>query len=202
MAGINLSSDPLFMYKLELLYLSWVPQTSGLPRSMPIKILALIPMSINSGQCWSIPGIDHSAELRRIEKNCEEFIGIDRQWSALRDISDQCHDFDRHWSALGNDRGSPETCTQRKRGTKNSTLGVLILEMIPFFKLFIVVHIYERSLTLLKSHFLKHTVLSSKTPKFIKILSKTWWHLMKDHHDRNQIQPVYAVALLLPIRRW
>ncbi len=39
---------------------------------MSTKILALVPMSTNSG--------------------------IDRQWSALRDISDQCHDFDRHWS--------------------------------------------------------------------------------------------------------
>ncbi len=47
-------------------------------RSMPIKILALIPML----------------------------------------ISDQCHDFDRHWSALGNDRGSPVYAMKMRAGRR------------------------------------------------------------------------------------
>ena len=47
------------------------PSINAQCRSKSIKIVALIPMSINSDQ-----------------------------WSALRGISDQCHDFDRHWSAL------------------------------------------------------------------------------------------------------
>ncbi len=47
------------------------PSINAQCRSKPIKIVALIPMSINSNQ-----------------------------WLAMRGISDQCHDFDRHWSAL------------------------------------------------------------------------------------------------------
>ncbi len=48
------------------------------------------PMPINAYQNSGIdPNVDQSA-----------MIGIDS-------ISDQCHDFDRHWSALGIDRGSP-----------------------------------------------------------------------------------------------
>ena len=46
--------------------------------SMPIKIMSLI---LNLSQCWSL-------------------IGIDRHW-------DQCQNFDRQWSALCNDWGSP-----------------------------------------------------------------------------------------------
>ncbi len=42
-----------------------------------IKILPLIPMSINADQFLSIPN-----------------------WEALRGISDQCHDFDRHWALI------------------------------------------------------------------------------------------------------
>ena len=57
-------------------------------RSVPIKILALIPMSINSSQCRSVP----------LNADWSELIGIDQQWSALKGISDQCHDFDWHWS--------------------------------------------------------------------------------------------------------
>ena len=48
-------------------------------RSMPINIMALI---------WNT-------------SQCRSFIGIDRHWN-------QCQNFDRHWSTLGIDRGSPE----------------------------------------------------------------------------------------------
>ena len=62
-----------------------------------------------NAQCWSMPinadqnyGIDSNVDQFRSMpiKNWEELIGIDRQWSALRDISDQFHDIDRHWSTL------------------------------------------------------------------------------------------------------
>ncbi len=65
---------------------------TGLPRlvssanqyqSMPIKIMELIPMSINSDQFY-----------------IENLRGIDQHWSALRGISDRFHNFgiDRHWA--------------------------------------------------------------------------------------------------------
>ena len=54
------------------------------------------PMSINSSQCRSMPD---QAEL------IWYWLAL-RNWSALVSISDQCHDFDRYWSALGIDRGS------------------------------------------------------------------------------------------------
>ncbi len=83
------------------------PSINAQCRSMPIKIPALIPMSINSDQCWSIPIDSSHCRSMPINVLLMPWSGIDRQWSAFRDISDQCHDFDRHWSALGIDRGSP-----------------------------------------------------------------------------------------------
>ncbi len=38
-----------------------------------------------------------------IDRHWSKSIEIDRQWLALRGISDQCHNFDWHWSALGID---------------------------------------------------------------------------------------------------
>ncbi len=66
---------------------------SGLPRSMP-----------NADQNSGIdPNVDH---FRSMLINSSQLIRIDWQWSALRGIWDQCHDFDQHWSALGIDRES------------------------------------------------------------------------------------------------
>ncbi len=98
--------------------------------SMPIKILALIPMLINSdqflsmlinaNQCFNDALIRHWSALICIERNWSELISIDRQWSVLRGIDiliyidilrEQCHDFDRHWSSLGIDRGCSEKAT-------------------------------------------------------------------------------------------
>ncbi len=64
----------------------------GQCRSLPIKIVLLNPMLINSSQYQSM---------------LEELIGVGWQWSTLQGISDQCQNFDRHWSAIGNDQGSP-----------------------------------------------------------------------------------------------
>ena len=70
------------------LYFRTPPINAQCGRSMPIKILALIPMWINSDQCRSIPINDQHWEAFRI--NAMILIGIDR-----------------HWLALGIDRGSP-----------------------------------------------------------------------------------------------
>ncbi len=56
--------------------------------------LALIPMLIYSDQCWSISINSDQCQVK------QNWSGMDRQWSALRAISDQCHDFDRDWSGL------------------------------------------------------------------------------------------------------
>ncbi len=93
---------------------SRTPSINAQCQSMPLKILALIPMSINSDQCRSkfwhnVLTVFTNVLLMPwsgIDRHWEELIGIDRNWSAVRGISDQCHDFDRHWSALGIDWGS------------------------------------------------------------------------------------------------
>ncbi len=59
------------------------------------------PMLINVDQCRS--KFWHWSQCRSIP--------IDRQWSALRGIADQCHDL--HWEALGIDRGSPDICNEK-----------------------------------------------------------------------------------------
>ncbi len=57
--------------------------------------------SINADQYCDIdPNADQYQSLQ---------INAERQWLALRAISDQCQYFDRHWSALGIDWGSPES---------------------------------------------------------------------------------------------
>ncbi len=91
-------------------------------RSLPINADQFRSIPLNVDQCRLMPD---QAELIRhwsaltvftnvlmmpwsgIDRHWEKLIRIDRQWSALRGISDQCHDFDRHCSALGIDRGSP-----------------------------------------------------------------------------------------------
>ncbi len=53
-------------------------------------------MLINAAQNSGIdPNVDHFQSIK-----------IDRHSEAMIGILDQCHDFDRHWSALGIDRGS------------------------------------------------------------------------------------------------
>ncbi len=73
---------------------------------------------LRCSQCWSIPIIADQCRSMIINADqwsmpdwhWSELIGIDQNWSALRGISDQCQDFDRHCSALGIDRGSPAKC--------------------------------------------------------------------------------------------
>ena len=88
-------------------------------RSMPIKIMALIPMLINSDQCRSMPinsdqflsmpinarssridpaliSIDrHWSAMIGIDRHWYQLIlvGIDRHWSKFIGVSDQCHNF-------------------------------------------------------------------------------------------------------------
>ena len=93
-----------------------IPSINAQCRSMPIKIVALIPMPINSDQFLSMPD---QAELIR---HWSALIGIDQHWSilldpALRGIDRHWEEFqinamifDRHWSALGIERGSPDIC--------------------------------------------------------------------------------------------
>ncbi len=49
---------------------------------------------------------DHCRSMQ-ISSSQMPWSGIDRQWSVLSGISEQCGAFDWHWSALGIDRGSP-----------------------------------------------------------------------------------------------
>ncbi len=69
---------------------------------MPIKILALIRNAFQCDHCWS--------ELRLIDQHWFAMIGIDIYviFTISRNIWDQCCNFDRNWSALGNDPGSPD----------------------------------------------------------------------------------------------
>ncbi len=86
------------------------------------------PMPINTDRCQS--KFWHGSQCRSIPINASQsgikmgfvwkvwktcliwhwsaLIGIERNWSALRGISDQYHNFDRYWSGLGIDRGSPD----------------------------------------------------------------------------------------------
>ena len=70
---------------------------------MPIKIVLLIPMPINSDHCRSM-SID--SDQRRI--------GIDRNWSAL--IGIERYFGSMHYLALGIDRGSPEYSNLNSNG--------------------------------------------------------------------------------------
>ena len=80
---------------------------------MPIKILALIPMSINSDQCRSIP------------INSNQFCN-DRHWEAFRINAMTLIAIERHWSALCIDRGSLENSV-------GTCLFISYLLIIPLF---------------------------------------------------------------------
>ncbi len=81
-------------------------------RSMPIngRSSRIDPALIGIDQHWSALVFTNVLLMpwSSIDWHWEKLLGIDQQRSALRGISDQCHDFDRHWSALGIDRGSPD----------------------------------------------------------------------------------------------
>ncbi len=81
--------------------ISGTPSINAQCRSMPIK-------SWHISQCWSmLMNSDQFWYRYSVDRHWEELIRIDRQWTALRGISDQCYNFDRHWSALGIDPRSP-----------------------------------------------------------------------------------------------
>ncbi len=106
----------------HLLHQFRIPSISAQCRSMSIKIVALILMSINANQFLSMPINARSSRidpaLISIERNWSELIGNDRHWEAfLIDRHwEELRGIDRHWSAmigierhLGSiDRGSPE----------------------------------------------------------------------------------------------
>ena len=79
--------------------------------------------SINA-QCRSMP--INANQNCGIDTNADQFRSMPINWSALRGISDQCQDFDRHWSALGFDPRSPEFC----RLIMQKTIGTCILYKI------------------------------------------------------------------------
>ncbi len=66
--------------------------------SMPINADQFLFMPVNARSSRIYWCLDPA--LIGIDQHCMELIGIDRQWSALRAISNQCHDFNQHLSAL------------------------------------------------------------------------------------------------------
>ncbi len=109
----------LVMYGFSYCTKGRTPSINAQCRSMPLKIVAFDPksrvyiheigaererrnrwMPINSDQFCSIPINSSQCQTTKIQ-------AMPWFWSALRGISDQCHDFDRHWSALGIDPRSP-----------------------------------------------------------------------------------------------
>ncbi len=107
------------------------PSINAQCQSMPIKILALIPMSINSDQCWSIALnsnqcftdvlIWHWSALRGMDLNRSALICNDRHWDAFRINAMILIGIDRHWLALGIDRGSLDCSTTQFDVTCSST---------------------------------------------------------------------------------
>ncbi len=86
---------------------------------MSITIVALIPMPINSSQCWSIPLNDDVKQYWAFTQNIGHFDGfltnflgpnilcVDQNWSAMISIERHFVSMPWFWSALGIDRGSP-----------------------------------------------------------------------------------------------
>ncbi len=67
---------------------------------MLIIILALIPMSINSDQCRSIPNV-LLMPWSGIDRHWEELVGNDRHWETFRINSMILIGIDRHWALIG-----------------------------------------------------------------------------------------------------